>query len=104
MKYIFILLLLSGCSSLQNKAFDNIHDGDSKDHLVDVLGNPKFFTPSTRTKGAEAYYYQKNNYLCGFTIKDNKVIHSYCIPDLHPDITAQSSGEIVARHYSNLEE
>lgn len=101
MKYIFILLLLSGCSSLENRAFD-IHEGDNESKIIEALGKPRFFLQSTRTPGGMAYYYQKSGFICGFTVKEKIVLYRYCVVDENPMSTAIEAKKIIETNYIKI--
>ena len=76
-----ILFVLNGCASLHATVFQNIHEGDSKDHLVAVLGQPSTFGASQRMPSATAWYYTKGADTCGFTINEDIVKYIACQTD-----------------------
>lgn len=90
---ILFLILLGGCASLPDKAFD-ISEGDSESKIVTVLGKPSFYLQSTRTRNAMAYYYQKSGYVCGFTVYNKVIIYRYCIVDNDSKATALDAQRI----------
>jgi hypothetical protein len=70
---LLAMICLAGCVSLHTQVYENIHEGDSSEHVVDVLGAPNSFLPSQRIEGAIAWYYVRRGDQCGFAIKDQKV-------------------------------
>jgi hypothetical protein len=75
----FLVLGFVGCATaLHTKVYDNIHVGDSSDHVKDVLGSPDSFGPSQKIPGATAWYYTSHGSICGFTINDDKVAAMAC--------------------------
>ena len=67
------IALLSGCASLHEDVFENIHEGDSSAHVVDILGQPDSFAPSVKIEGAKAWFYVRRSEQCAFTIHEDIV-------------------------------
>jgi hypothetical protein len=63
---------------MSSKVFENIHEGDSTDRLIQVLGQPDSFGPSQRIPGGTAWYYKTSSELCGFSIVDDVVKYIGC--------------------------
>lgn len=72
------IIFLNGCASLSSKVFQNIHEGDSSKHIVEMLGKPDAFGPSQRVEGGTAWYYSSREEVCGFSLKDDVVKHIAC--------------------------
>lgn len=80
-KYIIAIgfaFLGAGCASLHSTVLDKIHEGDTSNHVVEVLGKPDSFSPSARIPGATAWYYSQRSERCGFTIQDQVVKYMAC--------------------------
>lgn len=88
MKTIMIILgvsiMLSGCSShpIRQSFFENIHEGDSSEHVKEVMGEPDAFGPSAKIEGATVWHYKKRADVCGVAIKDNQVKLIGCSEDV----------------------
>lgn len=76
---VLLFIAFAGCASLKNQVFQEIHEGDSKEHLVSVLGQPDQFGPSSTGTG-DAYYYLRGHDRCGFRVQDNKITKMGCDP------------------------
>lgn len=75
------LIFIAGCTTirLQTEVFEKIHEGDSKDHVVQILGQPDSFAASQRIAGGAAWYYARNEDYCALTIVDNIVKIVQCV-------------------------
>src|SRR6185312_2944938 len=81
MKRVLAVMVLSGilgCTSLHKKVFDNIHEGDTNDHVFETLGDPDRFAPSVKVPGGTAFYYDQKSDTCGVVIKDDVVASVVC--------------------------
>ena len=80
MRYLILaLLVLTGCANLPKNVRENIHEGDSTDKLIALIGYLNSQGPSQRTPGADAWFYfnaQKDS--CGFTVKDKTITYIAC--------------------------
>lgn len=82
MKYLIVLGLLtlgSGCASMPHKVFEEIHAGDTKAHVLDVMGEPSSFGASQLIPGATAWYYTSGHDQCGITLENDIVKQASCI-------------------------
>jgi outer membrane protein assembly factor BamE (lipoprotein component of BamABCDE complex) len=83
MKRLFLtgafLIGLSACASLNQEVFENLHEGDGSDKVVELLGEPQQFGPSQVMDGAQAWYYVRHEEMCGFTIKDKMIARIVCM-------------------------
>jgi hypothetical protein len=67
---ILLVLLLNGCSSLQNKVNSNVHEGDSANDVLHALGTPNELHDSSQNdKEMSWFYYDKSD---GCRIKFNE--------------------------------
>lgn len=74
MRFLLLLVpLIVGCASLHSQVFEKIHEGDSKDSVLQQFGQPEEFMPSTRVEGATVWYYSRGMDTCGVTLKENVV-------------------------------
>lgn len=87
------LFMGSGCAGMHKKVLREIHEGDSSDHVTQMLGEPDSFTPSQITPGAMVWMYEKGRDQCSIAIKDDKVIKTACIQ--HPSKAQKAIGAIL---------
>lgn len=80
MKYSIVLIafVLSGCSSIQNEAFDSIHMGDPASKVQEIFGRPHHFRSSQTLADAQTWSYVRRSEICEFTIKEETVRDMEC--------------------------
>ncbi len=72
-----IMISISGCASLKTQVFNDIHEGDSKDHVISLLGEPQYFQKDPAS-GLTVYSYRKRSDLCSIALINNKVSGTSC--------------------------
>jgi hypothetical protein len=75
---VAIAILNLGCASLHTQVFANIHSGDSKAHVIEVLGQPDRFESSKVLQGATAWNYTRRSEQCDFTMDGDIVAFIDC--------------------------
>lgn len=97
MRKLFLLvpiLLLSSCASLHSTVFAKIHKGDTRGHLVSVLGQPDSFRALSSTDNSVGYYYRRRADTCGFMIENDIITYIQCQtnPNYHGPISSALMG------------
>lgn len=70
-----IVLSLSGCATLKDKVFTQIHDGDSQESVLGKLGNPESFT---KTSQGMLLTYTKGREICDISLEAKGVVSTSC--------------------------
>lgn len=87
MRYVLaIVLLTSGCASLDSKLNDNFRLGDSTAQVKDKFGDPDYMTGDTDTeKGRQHWLYSSHNEDCEITFTDSTADSYECKPRYSPE-------------------
>ena len=74
-------IISAGCASLSSKIHNNIHEGDSKKHVEDILGEPEEFQKSEKNAAITIWGYHKKADVCAIVFKKEVVVKTECKKD-----------------------